>query len=261
MTEQPPRFTDGASYDRMMGPWSRSAGEIFLDWISPAPALDWIDVGCGSGAFTQLVAERCAPRSILGIDPSEPQLQFARTRPLGGVARFEVGDAMALPLADATVDAAVAALVVYFMPDPAQGIAEMARVTRPGGLVATYAWDFSRGGFPYDALGVHMRALGFPPSEPVQPTAAEMEQLTALWVGAGLGEIETREIIVTRRFASFEEYWEIATTNPRMAEVLARMTPDQVAELRKRVRDALPVGPGGEIVPVARANAISGQKY
>jgi ubiquinone/menaquinone biosynthesis C-methylase UbiE len=260
MTDQPPRFTDGASYDRMMGPWSRSAGEIFLDWIGPASGLDWIDVGCGSGAFTQLVVERCAPRSILGIDPSAPQLQFARTRALGGVVRFAVGDAMALPLADDAVDAAVAALVVHFMPDPAQGIAEMARVTRPGGLVATYAWDFSRGGFPYDVLGKEMRALGFAPSEPVQPTVAEMEQLKALWAGAGLQEIDTREIEVTRRFADFDDYWEIATTTPRMALVLGRMTPEQVAELRTRVRDVLPVGAEGEIAPVARANAIWGLK-
>src|SRR3569623_781765 len=65
------RFDDGAAYERMMGVWSRLVGEVFLDWLSPAPGLDWIDVGCGNGAFTELLVERCAPRAVVGVDPSE----------------------------------------------------------------------------------------------------------------------------------------------------------------------------------------------
>ena len=97
MAEQTIRFDDGAAYEQMMGIWSRSAGEIFLDWLAPPPGLRWIDVGCGNGAFTELLVERCAPVEVQGIDPSEGQLAFARTRPAARVAEFRQGDAMALP--------------------------------------------------------------------------------------------------------------------------------------------------------------------
>src|SRR4051812_24075075 len=74
------RFDDGAAYERYMGKWSQLAGETFLDWISPEQGLRWLDVGCGNGAFTEMLAESCSPRSVDGIDPSEAQLAFARTR-------------------------------------------------------------------------------------------------------------------------------------------------------------------------------------
>src|SRR4029077_11160130 len=115
MAEQQIRFDDGAAYERMMGTWSRYAGRIFLDWLAPAPALRWIDIGCGSGAFTELLVERCAPAEIQGIDPSEGQLAFARTRPASRVAEFRQGDAMALPFAASRFDAAVMALVLVFV--------------------------------------------------------------------------------------------------------------------------------------------------
>ena len=97
MAEQKIRFDDGAAYEQMMGIWSRFAGEIFLDWLAPPPGWRWIDVGCGSGAFTELLVERCAPGEVLGIDPSEGQLAFARARPASRAAEFRQGDAMALP--------------------------------------------------------------------------------------------------------------------------------------------------------------------
>src|ERR1700676_2607787 len=90
-------YEDGAAYERMMGVWSRIAGEIFLDWLAPRSGLRWIDIGCGNGAFTELLVERCAPAEVQGIDPSEAQLAFARTRPAARVAEFRQGDAMALP--------------------------------------------------------------------------------------------------------------------------------------------------------------------
>src|ERR1700686_5807761 len=154
------RFNDGAAYERYMGKWSQLAGEIFLDWLAPKPGLRWLDVGCGNGAFTEMLVERRAPASVLGIDPSEGQLAFARKRPVSRVAQFRQGDAMQLPFPDDTFDAAVMPLVIFFVPDLAKGIAEMARVVCPGGSVTAYAWDMSGGGFPYEALHVEMRGLG-----------------------------------------------------------------------------------------------------
>ena len=130
MTEPPIRFNDGAAYERMMGVWSRSAGDIFLDWLAPAPGLRWIDVGCGNGAFTELLVDRCAPAEVQGVDPAEGQLAFARKRPAARLAQFTQGDAMALPFAERKFDAAVMALVIFFVPQPAKGVAEMVRVVR-----------------------------------------------------------------------------------------------------------------------------------
>lgn len=97
MATQGIRFTDGASYERMMGTWSRLVGDVFLAWLEPQPRQRWIDVGCGNGAFTELLVERCAPIEVQGIDASEEQLAFARTRPAARLARFQQGNAMALP--------------------------------------------------------------------------------------------------------------------------------------------------------------------
>src|SRR5207302_4560772 len=114
--------------------------------------LRWLDVGCGNGAFTETIVERCAPLSVDGVDPSAEQLAYARTRPASLIAQFKQGDAMALPFPDNVFDAIVMPLVIFFVPDPAKGVAEMARVVVPGGLVTAYSWDMFGGGFPYDAL-------------------------------------------------------------------------------------------------------------
>jgi ubiquinone/menaquinone biosynthesis C-methylase UbiE len=90
-------FTDGAAYEQLMGRWSRSAGEVFLDWLALPKGLNWLDVGCGTGAFTELLLARCAPGQINAIDPAEDQLAFAKTRPGMGGVTFRVGDAQSLP--------------------------------------------------------------------------------------------------------------------------------------------------------------------
>lgn len=121
MTQPPITFDDGAAYERLMGVWSRSTGNVFLDFLSPPPNQRWLDVGCGNGAFTDLVARRCAPSDIQGIDPAEGQLAFARDRLAGRNAVFQQGDAMALPFPDDQFDIAVMALVIHFVPQPARG--------------------------------------------------------------------------------------------------------------------------------------------
>src|SRR5688572_32139924 len=122
------QFDDGAAYERLMGVWSRVAGDVFLDWLAPADGLRWLDIGCGNGAFTELLVQRCVPSAVHGIDPSEGQLAFARTRTATRAVAFELGDAMALPYADRQFDVAVMALVVVFIADPARGLREMVRV-------------------------------------------------------------------------------------------------------------------------------------
>jgi SAM-dependent methyltransferase len=259
MAHQAIRFDDGAAYERYMGKWSQLAGEIFLDWLAPGTGLRWLDVGCGNGAFTELIVERCAPGAVEGVDPSEGQLAYARTRAVSRMAQFRQGDAMALPFADNTFDAAVMPLVIFFVADPATGVAEMARVVRPGGIVSAYAWDLPGGGFPYATLQAEMRELGAPVRLPPSPDASRMDALRDLWSGAGLEAVETREITVERTFADFDDYWTTILGGPSVGAGLAAMAPGDGARLQARMRERLPANPAGHITYTARANAIKGR--
>ncbi|MBY0279883.1 methyltransferase domain-containing protein [Candidatus Binatia bacterium] len=259
MSDPQIRFDDGATYERYMGRWSRLAGDVFLDWLAPEPHLRWLDVGCGNGAFTEMIFARCAPAAIDGVDPSEAQLAFARTQPAARLAQFHQGDAMALPFPDGAFDVAVMPLVIFFVPDPAKGVAEMARVVRAGGVVAAYGWDLTEGGFPYTALQEEMRALGVAPGMPPSPHAARMDVLQELWRDAGLESIETRAIAVERTFDDFEDWWTTVLTGPSVSAKLAAMAPDALATLKGRMRQRHPADAAGRVTYGARANAVRGR--
>jgi SAM-dependent methyltransferase len=253
------RFDDGAAYERYMGKWSQLAGETFLDWLAPAPGLRWLDVGCGSGAFTEMIVDRCAPASVHGIDPSEGQLAYARTRAAARIAQFRQGDAMAQPFADDEFDVAVMPLVIFFVTDPPRGVAEMRRVVRPGGTVCAYAWDMPGGGFPYAALRAEMRALGVDVPEPPSADASRLDAMAELWTGAGLAGVQTRDITVQRTFAGFDDYWATILGGSSVGSKLAAMTPDELTVLEARMRALLPAETDGRVVCHARANAVKGR--
>jgi SAM-dependent methyltransferase len=260
MAEPQIRFDDGLSYERYMGDWSRRVGSVFLDWLAAPSGLKWIDVGCGNGAFTELLVERCAPTLVNGIDPSEAQLDFARKRPAARLAKFERGDAMALPFPGGAFDAAIMALVIFFVPDPAKGVAEMTRVVRPGGMVAAYAWDIFGGGFTLEPIRIEMRAMGLTVVDPPSPEASRIEVLRDLWTGTGLGEVETREITVQRTFPDFEDFWTTSLSTPNMRSVIPTTAPNDVELLKARVRARLPAADAtGRITYSARANAVKGR--
>jgi len=252
------RFDNGAAYERYMGNWSQLAGEVFLGWLASQPGLRWLDVGCGNGAFTEMLVERCAPASVQGIDPSEEQLAFARTRPALHIARFHKGDAMALPFPDDSFDAAVMPLVIFFVPDPARGVAEMARVVRPGGTVTAYAWDMPGGGFPYESLQCEMHEMGLPVPTPPNPDASQIDSLRALWAGAGLESVETRVITVQRSFADFDDYWTTVLGGPSVRPTLVAMASEEVAVLKSRMQARLSADTSGRITYQAWANAVKG---
>ena len=259
MPQPPIRFDDGAAYERGMGIWSRIAGEVFLDWIAPSPGLRWIDIGCGSGAFTELLMQRCSPSDMQGVDPSDAQLAFARTRPAARGATFQQGDAMALPFQDNRFDAAIMALVIFFVPEPARGVAEMARVVAPGGTVAAYAWDVLGGGFPFHPIQTELRALGVMPSLPPSPDASRLETMHSLWTGAGLQDVETREITVQRYYADYDDFWGSSTITGSINPAIAGMSPGDVAQLKVRVRAHVQEAADGRIFYDSRANAVRGR--
>jgi SAM-dependent methyltransferase len=258
MSTEEIKFRDGASYERYMGLWSRLAGEAFLDWLGPRPGLRWLDVGCGNGAFTEMLAERCAPASLHGIDPSQAQLDFARTRPALRSADFRPGDAMALPFPDGAFDAAVMPLVIFFVPQPAVGVTEMARVVAPGGVVCAYAWDMLGGGFPYAGLVEELKAMGVDVPKPPHPEASEMAAFRELWAQAGLEAIETHAFTVQRSFAGFDDYWQTILGAPSAGPKLGAMAAAEIATLQDRLRVRLAGGGSGPFTVAARCHAIKG---
>ena len=255
MAEPQIRFDDGLSYERYMGDWSRRVGSVFLDWLAAPLGLKWIDVGCGNGAFTELLVERFAP----GIDPSEAQLDFARKRLAARQAKFDLGDAMALPFPADEFDVATMALVITFVPDPAKGVAEMTRVVRPGGVVATYIWDMLGGGYPWEPIRIEMSAMGLTVLSPPSQEASRIEVLRDLWARAGLDAVEAREITVQRTFADFDDFWTIGVSSPSARPTIAAMASNDIELLKARVRARLPGNAEGRITYSARANAVKGR--
>ena len=253
------RFDDGARYERYMGVWSHAAGVAFLHWLRPPAGLRWLDVGCGSGAFTELLATHCAPAALSGIDPSVEQLAYARTRPVLRDTDLQQAAALALPYADHAFDAAVMPLVIFFVPEPARGIAEMARVVAPGGLVTAYTWDMHGGGFPYHVLQREMRALGAVVPAPPSVEASRPDIMEALWRDAGLIDVNSHEITIQRTFADFDDYWDTVQGGASVGRSLTAMSREATAQLQDRLREALPADAGGRITYTARANAISGR--
>ncbi|MBR0651888.1 class I SAM-dependent methyltransferase [Roseomonas terrae] len=260
MADAPIVFNDGAAYEEFMGVWSRLAGEVFLDWLAPPPGLRWADIGCGNGASTEMLIDRCAPTMVEGIDPSPAQLAYARDRLAGRPARFRQGSAMELPFADAEFDAAIMALVLFFVPEPARGVAEMVRVVRPGGIVAAYAWDLAGGGFPVAAVHEEAKAMGVTVPLPPSAEASRRDVMPALWSAAGLREVDTRSITVTRRFADFDAYWAVSQRGPTTGAALASAPESQRNAIKERVRARLPLDADGGITASATANAVKGVK-
>ena len=259
MSTQPIRFDDGDAYERLMGIWSGIVGQPFLDWLSPGPGQRWADIGCGNGAFTKLILHRCAPAKVDGIDPSDAQLAYARTRPGVQGAVFQQGDAMALPYADASFDIAVMALVIHFVPDPAKGVAEMARVVRPGGWVTAYVWDDERGGSPTQPLQTAIVLEGGDDVRPPSTGASRMDRLLGLWTGGGLRDVDSRVIRVERAFDDFEAFWSATSGSGRPKVSLASLGSKATERVKTRVRAALPPDAAGRITYAAQANAVRGR--
>jgi ubiquinone/menaquinone biosynthesis C-methylase UbiE len=253
------RFDDGAAYERYMGQWSQLAGEVFLDWLGAGHGLRWLDVGCGNGAFTEMIAKRRRPAAMAGIDPSEAQLAFARSRPPLRDAEFRAGSAMELPWANRSFDVAVMPLVIFFVPQPEVGVTEMTRVVDSGGLVSAYAWDIPGGGFPYEPVWDELRSLGQAVPMPPRPDAARIDLMQEWWSNAGLQEVQTREIIVQRTYADFNDYWSTIQGGPSVGGVLKAMSAEQQKQLQQRLAARVPANADGRIVCTARANAVKGK--
>ena len=257
MAEQTLDFDDSAAYERAMGRWSRAVAPAFLQWLAPPANARWLDVGCGTGILAHTLLELCSPAAVIGIDSAAAQIGQASRGPAAGRASFEVGDARRLPFPDASFDIVASALVLNFIPDRQQAVAEMRRVARAGGAVAAYVWDFSEELSPSGPLRRAMRRFGAQPP-PIPGTAeSRLETLRALFQEGGLERIETRIIDVCLAYKDFDDFWKAQTPSYMpTTKVIASMTGSDRTRLMRAVRDQLPTAPEGVIEYFARANAI-----
>lgn len=261
MTEVKVSFNDAAGYDRLMGQWSRAIGAQFLNWLAPASGLRWLDVGCGAGAFTELVIEHCSPRSIAGVDPAAAQVEYSRQQIPS--AEFHVADATALPFADGEFDIVASALVINFIPDRAKALAEMRRVLRPGGTVAAYLWHrtVTANDAPFAPIERGLEAIGAnvlrPPMRPEStPEGAQIALETA-----GFSDIATTLLEANRTFGNFQDYWEthcLPIAPP--GQSIAALTDAGRAQLRDVMRKLLPPAADGSISFPSRALAFKARK-
>lgn len=255
-------FAAGEKYEPYVGRWSRIVAKDFVDWLALPKGLSWLDVGCGTGALSQTILERAAPKEVFGIDPSAGFIEYAKAHVPG--VTFAVGDARSLEIEPASVDAAVAGLVLNFVPEPDFAIAHMARAVRPGGQVAAYVWDY--------AGKMELMRYFWDAAVALDPAAQELEEgrrfplchpaaLEALFTGARLRWIEVHPIDVPTRFRDFDDYWTPFLGGQGPAPTYAMSLGEKRRDaLRDRLRERLPVGPDGAIELVARAWAVRGLK-
>jgi len=230
------------AYARFMGRFSTPLAAVFADLTSARTGQRALDVGCGPGALTAQLVARLGSAAVAAIDPSDSFVAAVRARFPDIDAR--AGAAEDLPFPDDSFDLALAQLVVHFMTDPVAGLAEMARVTRPGGLVAACVWDHAGGGGP---LATFWRAV-----HDVDPGAhdeaglagAREGHLAELFEAAGLEHIEPTSLTVRVRFATFTDWWEPFTLGVGPAgSYVARADESLRGLLRERCAQLLPSAP------------------
>lgn len=257
-------WASGDLYEPYVGRWSRLVAKEFLEWIAMPQGVEWLDVGCGTGALTQTISALSAPKSVIGIDGSPGYVEYAKERTDVSSVRFDVGDAQSLPLDDESRDAAVSGLVLNFVPEPAGAVGEMTRVVRPGGTVGGYVWDY--------AGKMELMRYFWDAAVALQPAARELDEgrrfpichptpLADLFEQAGLLDVESRPIDVPTVFRDFDDYWSPFLGGQGPAPSYAMSLTDERREaLQERVRSALPIAGDGSISLIARAWAVRGRK-
>jgi SAM-dependent methyltransferase len=261
----PDVWDDAERLERYVGRWSRLVAREFVAWLDVPPGGRWLDVGCGSGALTETVLTVADPAVVIGVDTSAAYVGHAQGRVADARASFAVGDAQAVDHPDASFNAVASSLVLNFLPDPERGVAEMARVARPGGVVGGYVWDY--------ADDMQLMRRFWDAAVELDPAAAELDEgrrmagcnppaLEALFSGvAGLADVETRAIDVPTVFADFDDYWAPFDGGQGPAPSYCVALPaGRRAALRERLRETLPADADGSIHLIARAWAVRGTR-
>lgn len=257
-------WASGDLYEPYVGRWSRRVAQEFLKWLDVPDQKRWLDVGCGTGALSQTILERCDPKSVLGIDRSDGFVAYARSKVTDPRVTFEVGDAQSLPVDSETYDTAVSGLVLNFVPQPEKMTSEMARAVKKDGIVAVYVWDY--------ADKMQLMRYFWDAAVALDPAVADLDEsprfpickpdaLHELFEKSGLKQVETRAIDIDTHFKDFDDYWTpfLGGQGPAPGYAMS-LSEEKRAQLRERIRASLPFGSDGSIPLIARAWAVKGVK-
>jgi SAM-dependent methyltransferase len=228
-----PFFVNSASYEVFMGRYSDPLAHEFAREAGVSPGERVVDVGCGTGALTTVLAAIVGAQQVAGVDPSEPFVEACRARVPG--ADIRLGPAEALPFEDASFDRTLSQLVFHFVSEPAASAAEMARVTRPGGLVAACVWDMTGGMKMMRAYWDAARMVDASAPDEVERFGSRAGQLAALWRDIGLREVTDGTLTVSTQYSDFDELWDSfqGAVGP-----IGLHAASLEGELRESVRDA-----------------------
>jgi ubiquinone/menaquinone biosynthesis C-methylase UbiE len=254
----------GDAYEPYVGRWSRLVAREFLSWLKVPKNTRWLDVGCGTGALSQTILDIAAPSLVQGIDSSEDYVNYASKHVVDSRARFTVGDARTLPYQMASFDAVVSALALNFVPQPAMALAELRRVTKAGGLVALYVWDY--------AGEMQLMRCFWDAAAILDPAAKQLDEgnrfplcqqaaLLQLFQEAGLKNVDARAVDVPTVFHNFDDYWMpfLGGQGPAPSYAMS-LSEEQRIELRELIRSRLPIKSDGRIELIARAWAVRGER-
>lgn len=202
-------FSASAGYERFMGRWSRLLAPGYIAFAGVKNGDRVLDVGTGTGSLASAVEASVSSSEIVGVDPSEGFVSYAKKNAKSDRTHFEIGDAQALKFKDASFDSTMALLVMNFVPDHNKAINEMRRVTRPRGVVSACVWDYNEGMQMLRFFWDEAVALD-PAIEPKDERHMKLSregQLGELWKKAGLINVEERPLVIDQAYASFNDYW------------------------------------------------------
>jgi len=255
-------FADGEAYEHYVGRWSRRVAHAFLEWLSLPAGLHWVDVGCGTGALAETILDRNDPSRVTGVEPSEGFLSMARDRIQDNRADFKSGDAMSLPLSDASADVSVSGLVLNFVLDKQVALQELCRVIKPGSTVALYVWDYAG---EMQLMRYFWNAVSelFPDGadhdEGKQFPICNPEPLADLFRATNLQAVDVRALDVPTVFVDFNDYWSPFLGGQGLAgSYCVALSKHDRERLRKHLENNLPVRSDGSIHLIARAWGVRG---
>ena len=230
------------AYDSFMGRYSVGLAPQMADLAGVRSGQRVLDVGCGPGSLTAELVSRLGPAGVSAVDPSQSFVAAASARN-PGVTVLQAS-AERLPFPDGAFDAALAQLVVHFMADPVAGLQEMARVTRPDGVVATCVWNHAGGDGPLSVFWAAARELDPEVHDESGLAGARQGNLPELFVAAGLRDVTETTVSSSLEHRSFEEWWQPVTLGVGPAGAYAaRLDAERLTELRERCRSLIPTAP------------------
>jgi len=232
-------FQNADAYEQVMGRWSRRLAPLLIEFGGLSDGDRVLDVGCGTGSLTFTIPKVAKVGSVIGVDLTQPFLDFARQQNKDARIVFQQADARSLPFENGSFDRAFSMLVLQFIPDAARAVAEMQRVVRPGGTVTAAVWD-SFSGMPHVRIMWDIAATLDPTvKRPLLRSLSAPGEMQAVWSDLGLVDVEQTSLLIRMEFSCFDDYWSpFATGEGPPGQFVASLSDATRTSLQEHLRSA-----------------------